>query len=163
MTTVTPDGVRIDPFVQRIGPFVLKLHLIKKKIQAQYQEALIRSDEELKRLVLNQLQKLSDSAQLDKVAEKPELFALVCCINDPKIFTFLREKTQQDTQLKEKLLNWVERSKTEEVQAIATNALTLLVKAGVQFNNKDLKGIRVPGADLSYGVFAIQPNYRNRI
>src|SRR5260363_356141 len=31
--------------------------------------------------------------------------------------------------------------------------MTILVKAGVQFNGADLKGIRIPGADLSYGVF----------
>ncbi|UAW63517.1 pentapeptide repeat-containing protein [Mycoavidus sp. HKI] len=39
------------------------------------------------------------------------------------------------------------------MQPIAANALALLVKAGVQLNNKDFSGIRVPGADLSYGVF----------
>ncbi len=50
-------------------------------------------------------------------------------------------------------MSWIERSKIEEVQAIAANAFTFLVKAGVQFNNKDLKAIRVPGANLSYGVF----------
>lgn len=29
----------------------------------------------------------------------------------------------------------------------------MLVKARVQFNSQNLQGIRIPGADLSYGVF----------
>ncbi len=146
LTTVTRDGELID------SP-ALKLHLIKERIQTEYQYSLIRPDEGLKPFALVQLQKLSDSAQLDKIVEKFRLFELVCVVNNPKIFALLRESVQQDVQLKEKLLHWVERSKAEEVQAIAANALTLLVKAGVQFNNKDLKRIRVPGANLSYGVF----------
>ncbi len=146
LTTVTHNGEPIE------SP-ALKLHLIKERIQAQYQQALIRSDGELKKFALDQLQKLSDSGRFDKVVEKLALFELVCLVSDPGVFKFLQERVQKNTRLKEKLLNWVERSKTEEVQLIAANAMTLLVKAGVQFNNKDLKGIRVPGADLSYGVF----------
>ena len=146
LTTATRNGEPIE------SP-TLKLHLIKEKIQAQYQKDLIRSDEELKWFALSQLQKLSGSGQLDQVVEKFVLFELIRLVSDPGVFKFLQESVQQDARLKEKLLNWVERSKTEEVQPIAANALTLLVKAGEQFNNKDLKGVRVPGADLSYGVF----------
>ncbi|UUM22117.1 WD40 repeat domain-containing protein [Mycoavidus sp. SF9855] len=146
LTTATRNGESID------SP-VLRLQLIKDTIQARHQGTLICSDEGLKQFTLSQLQTLSDSAQLDKVVEKFSLFKLVCLLNASEVFTSFRELVHQDAQLKEKLLNWVERSKTEEVQTIAANALTLLVKAGVQFNHQDLKGIRVPGADLSYGVF----------
>ncbi|UUM21008.1 pentapeptide repeat-containing protein [Mycoavidus sp. SF9855] len=146
LTTVTRDGESIE------AP-ALKLHLIKERIQAQYQESLISSDEGLKKFALGQLETLSDAGQLDKVVEKLAFFELVCLLNAPEVFSFLREKIHQNAQLKEKLLSWVERSKTEKVQAIAANALTVLVKTGVQFNSQDLKGIRVPGADLSYGMF----------
>ncbi|UUM20903.1 WD40 repeat domain-containing protein [Mycoavidus sp. SF9855] len=146
LTTATRNGEPIEVPA-------LKLHLIKERVQAKYQGALMGSDEELRKFALSQLQKLSDSGQLDQVVEKLALFELVCLVNDPEIFKFLRERVQQDAQLKEKLLDWVERSKTEEVQLVATNALTTLVKAGVQLNNQDFSGICVPGADLSYGVF----------
>ncbi len=36
---------------------------------------------------------------------------------------------------------------------MAANSLTLLVQSGIQFNGADLRGIRIPGADLSYGLF----------
>ena len=35
----------------------------------------------------------------------------------------------------------------------AANAITVLVRAQVQFNSLNLQDIRIPGADLSYGVF----------
>ncbi|KAG0258590.1 hypothetical protein BGZ95_004925, partial [Linnemannia exigua] len=45
----------------------------------------------------------------------------------------------------------------EEAQTInnqaAANAMTILVKAGVRFNGKNLQGITIPGADLSGGEF----------
>ncbi len=146
LTTATRDGEPID------SP-VLKLHLIKNKIQAKYQGTLISSDENLKEFAFSQLRKLANLCQLDQIIEKSSLFELICLANDSQIFQFLQEKIQQEPQLKQTLLNWVERSKTEEVRPLATSALTLLIKAGVQFNGADLRGIKVPGADLSYGVF----------
>lgn len=73
---------------------------------------------------------------------------------------------QSNPRLEQILLDWVERSKTrgrqeiagntlsiEEVQKIAANALTILVKAGIDLSGHDFNKIRVPGADLSHGWF----------
>ncbi|BBE08488.1 WD40 repeat-containing protein [Mycoavidus cysteinexigens] len=50
---------------------------------------------------------------------------------------------------------WIEASKDPDaaVTVGAANAVTILVRAGAQFNRADLRGIRIPGADLSCGVF----------
>ncbi|UUM21289.1 pentapeptide repeat-containing protein [Mycoavidus sp. SF9855] len=146
LTTVTRNGEPLD------SP-ALKLHLIKDRIKVKYQEALINSDESMKTLAWNEFVRLWNLDQLDQIVEKSALFELLRFVNDPEIFKYLYEEIQNNSGLEQKLLSWVERSKTEEVHAVAANALTLLVKAGVQLNNRDFSGIRVPGADLSYGVF----------
>ncbi len=148
LTTVTRDGEPVD------SP-ALKLHLLQKMIAAKYHQSLASSDESLRAFALNQLQRLEESGQLDQVVEKHALFELVRRVNDPEVFEYLREKIQRVPELKQKLLSWVERSKVEEVQTVAANALTLLVKTGVQLSDKDFSGIRVPGADLSYGMFGL--------
>ncbi len=148
LTTVTRDGEPLD------SP-ALKLHLLQKMIAAKYHQRLASSDESLRAFALNQLQRLEESGQLDQVVEKHALFELVRRVNDPEVFEYLKEKIQRVPELKQKLLNWVERSKVEEVQMVAANALTLLVKTGVQLSEKDFSGIRVPGADLSYGMFGL--------
>ncbi|KAF9536827.1 hypothetical protein EC957_009593, partial [Mortierella hygrophila] len=55
------------------------------------------------------------------------------------------------------LLDAVEESKanatTEAVKIAAMNAITILVKAGVTFHGADLRGVKIPGADLSGGQF----------
>ncbi len=146
LTTVTRNGEPVD------SP-ALKLHLLQHRIAPKYQPTLASSDASLQAFALSQLQSLWTAGRLDKVVEKPALFELLRLIDDPATVRFLKEKIQQEPELKKKLLNWVERSKTEEVQAIAANALTLLVKAEVALSRQDFKGIRVPKADLSYGIF----------
>ncbi|GAM52477.1 NACHT and WD40 repeat domain-containing protein [Mycoavidus cysteinexigens] len=77
-------------------------------------------------------------------------------VNDPAILQFLAEGVRQESQLETRLLSVVEQSKGEEgaqFEKAAANALTLLVKSNVQLINKDFSGIRVPEADLSYGLF----------
>ncbi len=75
-------------------------------------------------------------------------------VEDPAVQSFLVERVQEDRVFLKTLLAWVKASKTrDEVKRGASNALTVLVKAGLQFNGCDLRGIQVPGADLSYGVF----------
>ncbi|BBE09534.1 NB-ARC domain protein [Mycoavidus cysteinexigens] len=77
-------------------------------------------------------------------------------VKDPAVLQFLAERMQQKRELKEHLLMLVEQSKGKEgaqFERGAANAITVLVRAGVQFNEADLKGIRIPGADLSCGVF----------
>ncbi|KAG0001787.1 hypothetical protein BGZ80_006117, partial [Entomortierella chlamydospora] len=82
------------------------------------------------------------------------LFGKEGYVNDPSISQSLVERIQQQPSFKEQLLAIIERSKTEKTARIAAaNAITVLVRAGVQFTGMDLRGIKVPGADLSYGMF----------
>ena len=75
-------------------------------------------------------------------------------MSEPSILQFLEERVQQEPLLKQRLLDFIEQSKNDKKwRTGASNAITILVRAGVQFNNADLRGIRVPFADLSYGIF----------
>ncbi|KAG0345588.1 hypothetical protein BGZ54_005532, partial [Gamsiella multidivaricata] len=75
-------------------------------------------------------------------------------MNEPSVLQFLAERVQQEPIFKQQLLAMVERSKTDkEGRKAAANAMTILVRAGIRFNNADLQGIRIPGADLSGGEF----------
>ncbi|KAF8928443.1 hypothetical protein BGZ58_009656 [Dissophora ornata] len=86
------------------------------------------------------------------VLESP--LARINLVGEPSILQFLEERVQQDAFFKQQLLAVIERSKTERMaRKAAANAITILVRAGVQFNGADLQGIQIPGADLSYGVF----------
>ncbi len=93
---------------------------------------------------------LEDGFEFDQSAQFNELNV----VEDPAVQSFLVERVQEDRVLLKALLAWVKASKTrEDVKRGASNALTVLVKAGVQFIGCDLRGIKVPGADLSFGVF----------
>ncbi|KAF9342755.1 hypothetical protein BGX26_006897, partial [Mortierella sp. AD094] len=75
-------------------------------------------------------------------------------VNDPSISRFLVERIQQQPVFVKQLHAVIERSKTDEAARVAAiNAITALVRAGVQFVGTDLRGIKTPGADLSYGMF----------
>ncbi|KAI8348224.1 WD40-repeat-containing domain protein [Mortierella sp. GBAus27b] len=75
-------------------------------------------------------------------------------INDPSVLQFLEERVQQEPLFKQQLLNCIERSKEDvKWRTAAANAITILVRVGVQFSHADMRGIRIPGADISYGVF----------
>ncbi|KAF9343741.1 hypothetical protein BGX26_005257, partial [Mortierella sp. AD094] len=75
-------------------------------------------------------------------------------VNEPSISRFLVERAQQQFAFREQLHAVIERSKTEKAARIAAaNAITVLVRAGIQFIGADLRGIKIPGADLSYGIF----------
>ncbi|KAH7034386.1 hypothetical protein BKA57DRAFT_540383 [Linnemannia elongata] len=75
-------------------------------------------------------------------------------VAEPSIIQFLAERVQLDSGFKNKLLTIIELSKTDnQATQAAANAITILVKAGVQFNRADLRGIRIPGADISGGQF----------
>ncbi|KAF9171526.1 hypothetical protein BGX20_007405, partial [Mortierella sp. AD010] len=75
-------------------------------------------------------------------------------VGEPSILQFLAERAKQQPVFKQQLHSVIQQSKTDPTVAVAAaNAITVLVKAGVQFNGADLRGIKIPGADLSYGVF----------
>jgi len=75
-------------------------------------------------------------------------------VNDYSLIEFLEERVKQEPLFKKQLLDYIEYSKKDDKwRKAAANAITVLVRAGVQFVGADLKGIRIPGADLSYGVF----------
>ncbi|KAK3823469.1 MAG: WD40-repeat-containing domain protein [Benniella sp.] len=75
-------------------------------------------------------------------------------VNEPSVVQFLSERVPQAPIFKQQLLAYIEQSKRDKMwRTAASNAITILVKAGVQFIDSDLQGIQIPGADLSYGVF----------
>ncbi|KAF9153790.1 hypothetical protein BG015_002614 [Linnemannia schmuckeri] len=70
------------------------------------------------------------------------------------VIQFLSERVKQYPDFEKQLLVVVEQSKTDASAATAAaNAITILVQAGVRFNSVDLRGIRIPRADLSDGQF----------
>jgi len=74
--------------------------------------------------------------------------------DEPSVLQFLSERAQQEPLFRKQLHGCIEHSKADKKWRIAAaNAISVLVRAGVQFNHADLRGIRVPGADISYGVF----------
>jgi len=75
-------------------------------------------------------------------------------VDEPSVLQFLTERVQQEPVFKQQLLDCIEHSKTDKKwRTAAANSITILVRAGVQFNRENLRGIQIPGADLSYGVF----------
>jgi WD40 repeat protein/adenylate kinase family enzyme len=75
-------------------------------------------------------------------------------VNEPSVLHFLEERAQQEPVFKNQLLEYIEKSKTDRKwRTAAANAITILVRVGHQFNYADLRGIQIPKADLSYGIF----------
>jgi len=75
-------------------------------------------------------------------------------VNESSMMQFLEERVQQEPLFKQKLVDYIEHSKEHKKWRVAAaNAITILTRAGVQFNHADLRGIRIPNADLSYGMF----------
>ena len=75
-------------------------------------------------------------------------------VNEPSILQFLEERAQQEPVFKQQLFEYIEYSKLDKKwRTAAGNAITILIRAGVEFRFAELQGIRIPGADLSYGMF----------
>jgi len=75
-------------------------------------------------------------------------------VGDYSLLQFLEERVQQEPMFEQQLIAYIEHSKLDEKWCTAAaNAMTVLVRAGVQFIGTDFRGVRTPGADLSYGVF----------
>ncbi|KAG9067036.1 hypothetical protein KI688_012948 [Linnemannia hyalina] len=75
-------------------------------------------------------------------------------LTEPSVIQFLSDRVKQSTMFKQYFLAVVELSKSnDQASQAAANAITILVRAGVQFHGADLRGIRIPRADLTGGQF----------
>jgi WD40 repeat protein len=75
-------------------------------------------------------------------------------MNEYSLVQFLEERVQQEPVFKQQLMDYIEYSKIDKKwRTAAANAITILVRAGVQLISADLQGIQVPGANLRHGVF----------
>ncbi|KAF9151038.1 hypothetical protein BG015_007144 [Linnemannia schmuckeri] len=75
-------------------------------------------------------------------------------VTELPILQFLADRVHSNPNFRQHLNSLIERSKTDEqADRAAANAITILVKAGIRFNGADLRGIRIPGADVSTGKF----------
>jgi len=75
-------------------------------------------------------------------------------MNAPSVLQFLEERMQQEPLFKQQLLDYIEESKKDKKWRIAAaNAMTILVQSGERFIGADLRGIRIPHADLSHAIF----------
>ncbi|KAG9063947.1 hypothetical protein KI688_004061 [Linnemannia hyalina] len=97
---------------------------------------------------------------LDEREPGPDLMTCLSRLNivtEPSVVQFLAERVRQNPSFRQQLLDAVEESKanatTDTVKIAATTAITILVKAGVTFHDADLRGVKIPGADLSGGQF----------
>jgi WD40 repeat protein len=75
-------------------------------------------------------------------------------LEEPSIIQFLCDRIKLNQDFKQQLRKVIDLSKTDtDAITAAANAITILVRAGVSFNGADLRGIRVPRANLSNGQF----------
>ncbi|KAG0249284.1 hypothetical protein BGZ95_007603, partial [Linnemannia exigua] len=75
-------------------------------------------------------------------------------VTEPSIILFLCDRVNLDPAFERELRSVVNLSKTDSSKSTAaTNAITILVRAGAVFHGADLRGAQVPGADLSEGQF----------
>ncbi|GJJ74250.1 hypothetical protein EMPS_06608 [Entomortierella parvispora] len=75
-------------------------------------------------------------------------------VSEHSILDFLAERVQHNQVFNGQLQSILQLSKTEtKISRASANAITILIRARERFNGADLRGIRIPGADLSYGDF----------
>ncbi|KAK3823459.1 MAG: WD40-repeat-containing domain protein [Benniella sp.] len=95
---------------------------------------------------------MADAIEQEPDIDSPLVWRTI--VKDHSLLQFLAERAQQQPVFKQQLLAYIEHSKKDKKwRKAAANAITILVRAGVQFNSADLKGIQIPRADLSYGTF----------
>ncbi|KAG0014915.1 hypothetical protein BGZ80_010150 [Entomortierella chlamydospora] len=93
-------------------------------------------------------QPLTNSPLMDSVLGRRSF------VQNQSVLQFLVDRAKLEPVFKDQLHDLIERSKTDKTFRIAAaNAITILVKSGEQFVGSDLREIKIPGADLSYGVF----------
>ncbi|KAF9537274.1 hypothetical protein EC957_008518 [Mortierella hygrophila] len=75
-------------------------------------------------------------------------------LDEPSIIQFLCDRVKSTPGFEQQLRAVINLSKSDETATIAaTNAITILVRAGVTFHGADLRGVKIPSADLSGGQF----------
>ncbi|KAG9063950.1 hypothetical protein KI688_004064 [Linnemannia hyalina] len=73
---------------------------------------------------------------------------------EPSIIQFLCDRVKSTPDFEPQLRAVIDLSKTDETATIAAaNAITILVRSGVAFHGADLRGVKIPCADLSGGQF----------
>jgi hypothetical protein len=100
---------------------------------------------------------MSCDEQYSAAKKSPELNSPLAWwgfMSAPSVLQFLEERMQQEPLFKQQLFDYIEESKKDKKwRTAAANAMTILVRAGIQFNSADLRGIQIPHADLSHGMF----------
>ncbi|KAF8947589.1 hypothetical protein BGZ47_008607 [Haplosporangium gracile] len=72
----------------------------------------------------------------------------------PSIIQFLCDRVESSPDLERQLQCVIDKSKTDTSASIAaTNAITILIRVGISCHSADLRGVKIPGADLSEGQF----------
>ncbi|KAG0371443.1 hypothetical protein BGX24_001665 [Mortierella sp. AD032] len=98
-----------------------------------------------------------DDDGLGERGSGPDLMASLSrmiIVKELSILQFLAERVNQDPSFQQQLHDAIEQSKTDSsATTAATNAITILTIAGVTFHGANLCGIKIPGANLSYGQF----------
>ncbi|GJJ67739.1 hypothetical protein EMPS_00085 [Entomortierella parvispora] len=95
---------------------------------------------------------LESSAHPEPIVHHP--LGQVNIVSELSIVQFLAERVADHDDFKHHLQAIVQMSKAEAAASqAASNSITILVQAGVNFNGADLAGIRIPGADLTGGQF----------
>ncbi|KAG0307672.1 hypothetical protein BGZ97_000321 [Linnemannia gamsii] len=75
-------------------------------------------------------------------------------LKELSIIQFLCDRVQNNPGFKHQLLAVINQSKTDALAATAAaNAITILIRSGVHFNCTDLRGVKIPNADLTDGQF----------
>jgi len=99
----------------------------------------------------------ADEKEIRTIEQGPDLsspLAWRSFVNEHSLVQFLEERVQAEPIFKQQLLDYIESSKVDKKwRTAAANAITILVRAGVQFTSSDLQGIQIPGADLRNGMF----------
>ncbi|KAF9899306.1 hypothetical protein EC991_009147, partial [Linnemannia zychae] len=75
-------------------------------------------------------------------------------LKEPSVIQFLCDRVRLSPIFEQQLRAIINHSKTHaSATRAATNSITILVRAGIAFHGTDLRGVRIPGADLSNGQF----------
>jgi len=99
----------------------------------------------------------ADAKEIRKIEQGPDIsspLAWRSFVNEHSLVQFMEERVHQEPMFKQQLFEYIEFSKVDKKwRTAATNAITILVRAGVEFRSADFQGIQIPGADLRHGVF----------